>query len=54
MRPLFIALVPGQLEHLEELKTMRRRLASEVRDIVNEYGPRLYEDFEKVSNRRYS
>ena len=43
-----MALVPGQQKYLEDLKAMRRRLASELRAIINEFGPQVYDDFDQV------
>ena len=43
-----LALLPGQERHLNELKETRKRLANEAIAIVNEYGPKVYEDFDKV------
>ncbi|CAL1704821.1 unnamed protein product [Somion occarium] len=47
LRPLIIALVPGQQRHLDRAKAMRERLSREVVDVVNEFGPKLYRKFEE-------
>lgn len=45
LRPLIVALVPGQQRSLDKLKTMRTQLSNEVVDVINDFGPKLYEDF---------
>lgn len=50
LRPLVMALVPGQQKSLDKLKAKREELANEVAAIINEYGPRLYDDFDQVSS----
>jgi len=40
--------VPGQQQHLETLKLMRETLSNEQMDVINEYGPKLYHDFDQV------
>ncbi|KAG8968616.1 hypothetical protein FRC03_006737 [Tulasnella sp. 419] len=47
LRPLVVALLPGQQRQLDNLKSMRQRLANEISDVVNEFGPKLYEDFDE-------
>ncbi|KAH7889725.1 glycerol-3-phosphate O-acyltransferase [Phlebopus sp. FC_14] len=47
LRPLVVALIPGQQRDLDKLKAMRLRLANEVADVINEFGPKLYEDFDQ-------
>jgi len=42
-----VSLVPGQQQYLERLKVMRRRLSNELMDVINEFGPKLYDDFDK-------
>ncbi|KAH9997308.1 glycerol-3-phosphate O-acyltransferase [Russula vinacea] len=41
LRPLIVSLMPGQQQYLERLKLM---------DIINEFGPKLYDDFNKACN----
>jgi hypothetical protein len=48
LRPLILSLVPGQQQYLERLKIMRRSLSNELMDIINEFGPKLYDDFDKA------
>ncbi|KAF8636629.1 hypothetical protein AX17_003438 [Amanita inopinata Kibby_2008] len=45
LRPLVIALIPGQQRSLDRLKAMRKQLANEVASLINDFGPRLYVDF---------
>ena len=49
LRPLVIALIPGQEKQLEKLKEMRLELQKEVCETIEEFGPKLYEDFDDVS-----
>lgn len=49
LRPLIVALVPGQQRSLDKLKAMRVQLSNEVADLINDFGPELYEDFNEVS-----
>ena len=49
LRPLVIALAPGQQKYLDRIKDMRIGLANELSEIINEYGPKLYDDFNEVS-----
>jgi len=53
---LIIALIPGQQRSLDKLKTTRLRLANEVAAVINEFGPKLYDDFDEVffSHRRHA
>ncbi|TCD69724.1 hypothetical protein EIP91_006491 [Steccherinum ochraceum] len=48
LRPLVVALAPGQQRSLDRLKTMRAQLSNELADIINEFGPQIYEDFDKM------
>ncbi|PFH54384.1 hypothetical protein AMATHDRAFT_135688 [Amanita thiersii Skay4041] len=45
LRPLVIALIPGQQRSLDQLKSMRIQLSNEVASLINDFGPRLYVDF---------
>ncbi|KAI6002431.1 hypothetical protein F5J12DRAFT_906317 [Pisolithus orientalis] len=49
LRPLILALRPGHQRDLDRVKEMRMRLSNEVVDVINEFGPKLYDDFDKVS-----
>lgn len=48
LRPLIISLIPGQEKQLNKLKDMRRQLQKEVSETIEEFGPKLYEDFDDV------
>jgi len=48
LRPLIVALVPGQKRSLDKLKAMRVQLSNEVAGLINDFGPTLYEDFNEV------
>ncbi|KAF8478708.1 glycerol-3-phosphate O-acyltransferase [Russula ochroleuca] len=48
LRPLIVSLMPGQQQYLERLKVMRRTLSNELMDTINEFGPKLYDDFDKA------
>lgn len=48
MRPLVVALVPGQQRSLDKLKATRVQLSNEVADLISDFGPKLYEDFNEV------
>jgi len=45
--PLVVALIPGQQRSLDKLKAMRVHLSNEVADLINEYGPTLYDNFDE-------
>ncbi|KZV88840.1 hypothetical protein EXIGLDRAFT_678483 [Exidia glandulosa HHB12029] len=45
--PLIISLLPGQSKSLDRLKKMRDRLSDELTEVIDLYGPQLYEDFDK-------
>lgn len=45
LRPLVLALFPGQSRTLEKVRDMRSRLANELAETINEFGPKLYDDF---------
>jgi len=44
--PLILALLPGQQKRLDRLRARRADLSNEVSDVINEFGPRLYQDFD--------
>jgi len=48
LRPLIVSLAPGQARTLGKLKVMREELASELATSINEFGPKMYEDFDQV------
>ncbi|KAI0273558.1 glycerol-3-phosphate O-acyltransferase [Gloeopeniophorella convolvens] len=45
--PLVIALVPGKHHYLERLKRIRQELAKELGEAIDEFGPQIWEDFDK-------
>ncbi|KAJ7452457.1 glycerol-3-phosphate O-acyltransferase [Mycena galericulata] len=47
IRPLLFALFPGQQRSLDRLKAMRKQLSNEVVEIINTFGPKLYDDFDQ-------
>lgn len=49
LRPLVVALFPGQQRSLDHIKDMRVKLSNELVEAINEFGPKLYEDFNEVS-----
>lgn len=49
LRPLVISLIPGQEKQLEKLKAMREELQKELRDTIDEFGPKIFEDYDDVS-----
>ncbi|KAF8188418.1 glycerol-3-phosphate O-acyltransferase [Pholiota molesta] len=46
--PLIIALFPGQQRSLDKLKADRINLANQVASLINDFGPKLYDDFDEV------
>lgn len=47
LRPLIVALIPGQQRSFDKVKAMRVRLANEVADVINDFGPKIYDDFDQ-------
>ncbi|TFY72710.1 hypothetical protein EVG20_g282 [Dentipellis fragilis] len=47
LRPLVVALMPGQQRSLNRLKHMRLQLTNELAEVINEFGPKMYEDFDE-------
>jgi len=47
LRPLVVALVPGQSRSLDRLKAMRVEVSNELAEAINEFGPQLYDDFDQ-------
>lgn len=45
--PLIIALIPGKNRYLEYLKRVRQELAKELGEAIDEFGPQIWEDFNK-------
>ncbi|KAF4615224.1 hypothetical protein D9613_003038 [Agrocybe pediades] len=46
--PLIIALIPGQQRSLDKLKARRIELTNQVSSLINDFGPKLYEDFNEA------
>jgi len=46
--PLIVALAPGQQRSLDKLKAMRIHLANEVAKLINDFGPKVYENFDEA------
>ncbi len=49
LRPLVSALIPGQQRTLDKVKDVREKLTNELTDVINEYGPEVFEDFNEVN-----
>ncbi|PPQ78091.1 hypothetical protein CVT25_015625 [Psilocybe cyanescens] len=46
--PLIVALIPGQQRSLDKLKAMRIDLSNKVASLINDFGPKLYDDFDQA------
>ncbi|KAH7107845.1 glycerol-3-phosphate O-acyltransferase [Auriculariales sp. MPI-PUGE-AT-0066] len=44
--PLMLSLMPGQSKQLDRVKKMREKLSEELTEVIDLYGPQLYENFE--------
>lgn len=40
--------MPGQSRSLDKLKAMRVEVSNELAEVIREFGPKLYEDFDAV------
>lgn len=49
LRPLFLSIWPGNQREVEKLREMREGLSNELSDVIDEFGPQLYENFNQVS-----
>ncbi|KAI0005965.1 hypothetical protein BJV74DRAFT_892687 [Russula compacta] len=45
--PLIVALIPGKHRYLEHLKRVRQELAKELGEAIDEFGPQIWDDFDK-------
>jgi glycerol-3-phosphate O-acyltransferase/dihydroxyacetone phosphate acyltransferase len=45
--PLIITLIPGKHLYLEHLKRVRHELAMELGEAIDEFGPQIWDDFDK-------
>jgi glycerol-3-phosphate O-acyltransferase/dihydroxyacetone phosphate acyltransferase len=52
LRPLFLSIWPGNQREVNKLREMREGLANDISEIIDEFGPKLYENFHQVSWRR--
>ena len=48
LRPLIVTLVPGQQKELNKAKMMREELQADVSATIEEFGPKMHEDFDEV------
>ncbi|KAK4689722.1 hypothetical protein P7C73_g377, partial [Tremellales sp. Uapishka_1] len=48
LRPLFISLWPGDQHELNKLRHMRETLSNDISEIIDEFGPQLYENFDRT------
>lgn len=46
LRPLFLALIPWTRHSVENLQTVRSKLSYDITDLINEYGPKVFPDFD--------
>lgn len=46
--PLIITLIPGKHRYLEHSKRVRQELAKELGEAIDEFGPQIWGDFDKV------
>ncbi|EIW72795.1 hypothetical protein TREMEDRAFT_70810 [Tremella mesenterica DSM 1558] len=47
LRPLFLSLWPGNQREVNKLREMREALSNDISDIIDEFGPQLYENFDQ-------
>ncbi|KAH9048167.1 hypothetical protein EDB84DRAFT_1458769 [Lactarius hengduanensis] len=45
--PLIVTLMPGKHRYLEHLKRVRQELAKELSEAIDEFGPQIWDDFDK-------
>ncbi|KAK8865983.1 hypothetical protein IAR55_001133 [Kwoniella newhampshirensis] len=48
LRPLFLSVWPGNQREVNKLRDMREGLANEISEVIDEFGPKLYENFQKA------
>ena len=48
LRPLFLSLWPGNQREVDKLRDMRESLSNDISDIIDEFGPQLYENFNQA------
>lgn len=49
LRPLFLSILPGNQREVNKLRDMREKLANDISECIDEFGPKLYENFNQVS-----
>jgi len=49
LRPLFLSLWPGNQREVNRLREMREGISNELGEVIDEFGPQLYENFNQVS-----
>ncbi|WWD17819.1 hypothetical protein CI109_102262 [Kwoniella shandongensis] len=48
LRPLFLSVWPGNQREVNKLRDMREGLANEISEVIDEFGPKLYENFQRA------
>ncbi|ORY32320.1 hypothetical protein BCR39DRAFT_523975 [Naematelia encephala] len=48
LRPLFLSLWPGNQREVNRLRHMREGLANDISDVIDEFGPKLYANFDQA------
>jgi len=48
LRPLFLSLWPGNQREVNRLREMREGISNELGEVIDEFGPQLYENFNQV------
>ena len=48
LRPLFLSVIPGNVKQLDKIRVMRAALQVDIDNVVNEFGPQLFEDFQRT------
>ncbi|CAG8502417.1 6821_t:CDS:2 [Paraglomus brasilianum] len=46
LRPLFLSLLPGNQPSIQNLRHEREKLSQDLTALINEYGPKIYDDFD--------
>ncbi|KAI5475691.1 glycerol-3-phosphate O-acyltransferase / dihydroxyacetone phosphate acyltransferase [Pseudohyphozyma bogoriensis] len=46
LRPLFLSAIPGNEKQLNNLRSKRASLQRDISEVVNKFGPQLFEDFQ--------
>ncbi|KAF8902154.1 glycerol-3-phosphate O-acyltransferase [Mucidula mucida] len=47
LRPLILAVLPGQQKQLDKLKATREQLSNQVSNVINNFGPKIFDDFKE-------